>query len=244
LKKESVFVSGSVQSKKPDFGVLKSVPEKRSLGQHVYENLKEAILKGDLTPGSRMIESRVADVLGTSRTPVREAIHKLEREGLLRKHPNGGFSVSGLTRKDIEETFGIRSVLESYAARLAALKHREDDVLPLEGKIKEFQNCLEVGLTEDLPRINTEFHDLLYGLSRSTKLIKMINDLRDQIFRFRHVILKVEKMAKRSNDDHKLMLEFIKNRDPDGVERIVREHILRGQEVVLNELNLLPEEEF
>ena len=72
----------------------------------------------------------------------------------------------------------------------------------------------------------------------------MINDLRDQIFRFRHVILKVEKMAKRSNDDHKLMLEFIRSRDANGVEKIVREHILRGQEVVLNELDLQPEEEF
>jgi len=204
----------------------------------VYENLKQAIVKGDLTPGSRVIESRVAEALGISRTPVREAIHKLEREGLLSQNPTGGFFVVGLSRADIEETFGIRSVLESYAAKLAAIKHRQEEIDPLEEKIREYQQHLDRKDMDALPRINTEFHDLLYALSRSPRLIKMINDLKDQIFRFRQVILKMEKMAKISNNDHRLMLQSIRKRDADGVERLVREHILRGQEVVLKEFEM------
>lgn len=212
---------------------LKSLPPRVSLGQHVYDNLKQAILRGQMVPGSRLVESRLAIAFGISRTPVREAIHKLEREGLLDRTSAGGFFVKGLTREDIEETIGIRSVLESYAARLAAIQHQESELKPLDEKIEAYSRCLERGETDELLRINTEFHDLLYALSRSPRLIKMINDLRDLVFRFRQVILKVEELAKASNRDHQLMLKFIRKRDAEGAEKLVREHILRGQNAVL-----------
>ena len=212
---------------------LSKIGERKSLGQHVFENLKHAIIKGDILPGSRLIESRLAETLGISRTPVREAIHKLEREGYLSKLPRGGFSVLGLSREEVEETFGIRGVLESYAARLAAEKHQPSDLKPLEEKIKIYQEHLDGKDLDALTDINTEFHDLLYGLSRSPKLIKMINNLQDQIYRFRQLILKDEKMAVMSNDDHKDMLERIRQRDAEGVERLVRDHLARGQKAVL-----------
>ena len=213
---------------------LGKIGERKSLGQHVFENLKNAIIKGDMPPGGRLIESRLAETIGISRTPVREAIHKLEREGYLRKLPRGGFSVLGLSRDDVEETFGIRSVLESYAARLAAEKHRKADLKPLEKKIKIYQKHLDQKNLDALPNINTEFHDLLYALSRSPKLIHMINNLRDQIYRFRQIILKDEVLARMSNEDHKDMLEKIRQRDADGVEHLVREHLTRGQKAVLS----------
>lgn len=215
---------------------LQGLPSRKSLGQHVFEGLKAAIIRGDVTPGNRLVEMKIAEALGISRTPVREAIHKLEREGMLKRLPQGGFSVLGLTREEIEETFGIRSILESYAARLAAINYRKEELQPLEEKIREFQLVLNAGRLDELPRINTEFHDFLYALSRSPKLTKMIDDLRDQIYRFRRIILKVEKMAKVSNEDHKAMLKAMAKRDANRVERLVREHILRGQRIVLKEL--------
>ena len=227
------------KSKNSGFETLKSLPERRSLGQDVYGKLKQAIVRGDLPPDSRLIESRMANVMGISRTPVREAIHKLEREGLLRHNPSGGFFVVGLTRSDIEETFGIRSVLESYAARLAAARHKgEEELDPLDEKIHEYQLYLDQGNLKALLRINTEFHDLLYALSRSPRLIKMISDLQDPIYRFRQVLLKTEENAKISNEDHKLMLKLISKRNLDGVESLVREHILRGQGIVLKEFDM------
>ncbi|MBW2094364.1 MAG: GntR family transcriptional regulator [Deltaproteobacteria bacterium] len=212
---------------------LVSPPQRTSLGEYVYDTLKHAVVSGDMAPGTRMVESRLAGALGISRTPVREAFHKLEREHLVRRSPAGGFFVVGLTRADVEETFGIRSILESYAARLAALKHEKKELEPLEEKIREYQGHLDKGRLDALPKINTEFHDLLYALSRSPRLVKMINDLRDLIFRFRQVILKREDMARLSNEDHLLMLEHMKKRDADKVEKLVREHILRGQDIVL-----------
>jgi DNA-binding GntR family transcriptional regulator len=215
---------------------LGMAPERKSLGQHVFENLKQAIIRGEMAPGDRLVESRLADALDISRTPVREAIHKLEREGLVRKLPKGGFTVVNLTREEVEETFGIRCVLESYAARLAAANYREEELLPLEEKIQEFQQCLDKGLLEDLPRINTQFHNLFYSLSKSPRLIKMINDLTDQIFRFRKILLKMETWAETSNRDHLKMLEAIRKRDLDQVEKVVKEHIARGQRIVLRAL--------
>ncbi len=217
------------------------LPTRKSLGQHVFENLKQAIIRGDIAPGNRLVESRIAATMDISRTPVREAIHKLEREGLIEKLPKGGFSVLGLSRENIEETFGIRRVLESYAARLAAEKHREEDLFPLDKKIREFQQCLDNGQVEDLAKINTEFHNLLYALSQSPKLIKMISDLMDQIYRFRKILMKVEDMPRAGNEDHRLMLRAIRDRDLDRVESLVKEHILRGQRAVLNALGNNPE---
>jgi DNA-binding GntR family transcriptional regulator len=217
---------------------LTSLTMRKSLGGQVYEKLKRAIVHGELKPASRIVETRMAEALGISRTPVREAIHKLEREGFLRQDPRGGFFVVGLTLADIEETFGIRSVLESYAARLAAVKHRPEDLKPLERKLEEYQAYLDRGELGSLPRINTEFHDLLYGLSRSPRLVRMISDLRDQIYRFRKAILRVEEMARTSNHDHREMLALIRKRDGEGVEGIVRAHILRGQEAVVRLFDL------
>jgi DNA-binding GntR family transcriptional regulator len=218
-----------------DLGPLQAFQERKSLGEHVFESLKLSIVRGKISPGEWLVESHIAETLGISRTPVREAIHKLEREGLIERQPRGGFTVLGFERDDIEETFGIRSVLEGYAARLAAVKHDAQELEDLENKIGEFQNALDRKKMNLLPKINTEFHDLLYSLSKSPKLINMINGLRDQIYRYRQMILKDRQFATTSNQDHKKMLKYIRKRDAEGAERIVREHILRGQEMVLKE---------
>jgi DNA-binding GntR family transcriptional regulator len=223
---------GSKEGYLQDWG-LGAVPDRKFLGQHVFEHLREAIVRGEMAPGDRLVEARLAEALDISRTPVREAMHKLEREGFLHKLPKGGFAVATLTREEIEETFGIRCVLESYAARLATVNSREEDLLPLEEKIQEFQQCLDNGLLEDLPRINTQFHNLFYSLSKSPRLIKMINDLKDQIHRFRKILLKMETWAETSNRDHRKMLEAIRKRDLNQVEQVVKEHIARGQQIVL-----------
>ncbi len=218
-----------------DPGPLQVLQERKSLGQHVFDNLKQAIIRGNIKPGEWLVESHIAQMLGISRTPVREAIHKLEREQLIERQPRGGFTVLGLSRNDIEETFGIRSVLEGYAARLATVKHQTEELAVLEEKIDEFQEFLNKEQLDALPGINTEFHDLLYALSKSPRLIHMINALRDQIFRFRQMILKDDKLATISNEDHIQMLKFMRKRDAEGVEKLVRDHILRGQDEVLRE---------
>jgi len=205
----------------------------KTLGQHVFDKLRQAIIQRKIAPGEWLVESLIAQKLGVSRTPVREAIHRLENERLIEQQPRGGFIVLGLNRNEIEETFGIRSILEGYAAKLATLKHQPDELKALEKIIKKFQRFLDKRQMDALFEINTEFHDLLYALCKSPRLVHMINDLRDQVFGFRQILLKDEKLAYTSNHDHIRMLKFMRKRDSEGVEMLVREHILRGQDEVL-----------
>ena len=137
----------------------------------------------------------------------------------------------------IEKKGGRNSLYAvDYAARLAAENHESKDLIPLEKKMKEFKICLETKDSDKLHKINTQFHDLLYSLSKSPKLIKMINQLRAQISRFRQIILKQNEYAHKSNEDHIKMLDAIKNRDGKKVEQLVRQHIIKGKNAVLSEL--------
>jgi DNA-binding GntR family transcriptional regulator len=214
---------------------LRPLANRKSAGQHIFEHLKQAIIRGDIPAGSRVVETRIAETLGVSRTPVREAIHKLEREGFLTKQARSGFAVTGLTREDIEECFGIRAVLEGYAARIATVRHTPEQLRPLIRKIDLFRKRLENEELEALPKINTELHNIIYDLSGSPKLIKMINDIKEQILRFRKIILRSKALARASHKDHSDMLAMMQERRAEEVEMLVRDHILRGQTAVLRE---------
>lgn len=218
------------------FEPLSSLPIRKSLGQHIFAHLKKAILKGDISPGNRLIENRIAKDLKISRTPVREAFHKLEREGLIKQIPQGGYAVTGLTREDIEDLFGIRSLLESYAAGLAAKNHSPEDLELLEEKNRAFQRCLDQEQLGQLPKINTDFHDILYAMSGRPLLVKMISQIQAQIYRFRNLILNDKKNAEISLKLHLALVEALKVRDADQVEKLLKEHILRGQTFVLASL--------
>ncbi|MEA3359814.1 MAG: GntR family transcriptional regulator [Thermodesulfobacteriota bacterium] len=210
--------------------------KKENLGNQVFEQLKEMIFNGEFPLGERIIESEVADSIGISRTPVREALHKLEAEKLLVHLPKGGYVVKGMSLSEIKETFDIRVILESFAGFLAAKRCNDKEILPLEKKLEEFEEYLVKNDLKELTRINTEFHELLYALSKSPKLIKMINGLRDDIFLFREILLDSMKMAGLSHDDHKEMIKAIKNREAKKVERLIKEHILRGEDFVIKEM--------
>ena len=214
---------------------LEPLEERKSAGQIIFERLWQAITRGDIPNGSRIVENEIASRMGVSRTPVREAIHKLEREGLVVKRVHGGYSVTGLVRDDIQESFGIRSVLEGYAARLATIEHTPEDLDPISEKILEFEAHLQADDLEALPKINTELHDMLYSLSGNRRLIKIINDFKNQFLRFRKIILKDRALAWISQRDHHEMLAMMRERRADNVEMLVREHIMRGMVAVLDQ---------
>ena len=109
-----------------DLGPLQALQERKSLGEHVFESLKHSIIRGKISSGEWLVESHIADTLGISRTPVREAIHKLEREGLIERQPRGGFTVLGLNRNDIEK---LHTMLEKYEEALHFIFPNQDTAL-------------------------------------------------------------------------------------------------------------------
>jgi DNA-binding GntR family transcriptional regulator len=213
------------------------VSKRKSLREEVYESLKKSILHGKLKGGQRLIEETLADQIGISRTPVREAFHKLERDDLVTKLPKGGFAVREFTKEDVDEIFGIRSALESYAAYLATLHISSEKISQLEKKVKESEDAFSKGDDEKLVELNTEFHDLIYKSCKSKKLSEMINNFRDYFYRYRSVLLRTEKGTNFSIDDHRRMLEAMKKKNPRLVERLVRNHLARGIDIILKEVS-------
>jgi DNA-binding GntR family transcriptional regulator len=213
------------------------IRKRNSLREEVYLSLKKSILHGKLEPGGHLIEEQLAGQLDISRTPVREALHKLDRDGLVTSLPKGGFVVREFTREDVEEIFGIRSALESYAAYLASRHITPERISRLEQKLDESEKALRKGDHDRVVQLNTEFHDLLYQSSQSRKLAEMIGTFRDYFYRYRSGLLHIKNATMHSNKDHRDMLEAMKKRNPTLAERLVRKHLARGKEMVLREID-------
>lgn len=217
------------------FGGIK-IGKRKSLREVVYDSLKKSILHGKLKAKQRLIEETLANQIGISRTPVREAFHKLERDELVSRLPKGGFAVREFTKGDVEEIFGIRIALESYAAYLAATHITPEKLSALEEKVDESEKAFKRGEDEKAVQLYTEFHDLLYKSCKSKKLIEMINGFRDYFYRYRSALLHAPGGFKNSLSDHREMLDAMKKNNPPLVENLVRIHLERGKEIVLKEI--------
>jgi DNA-binding GntR family transcriptional regulator len=209
------------------------VSKRKSLREEVYDSLRKSILHGKLKAGQRLIEEQLAHQIGISRTPVREAFHKLEKDDLVIRLPKGGFAVREFTKADVEEIFGIRCALESYAAYLATIHITPDKISALEKKMEELQKALEGGDTNKVVQLNTEFHNLLYKACKSKKLADMINNYSDYFYRYRAAFPINEDNFKYTVDDHRSMLEAMKKKNPRVVEKLVRTHLEKTKELVL-----------
>ncbi|MCX8118595.1 MAG: GntR family transcriptional regulator [Desulfobacterota bacterium] len=213
-----------------------NLQKRKPLREVVYEALKRSILHGKLKGNQRLVEEALARQMGISRTPVREAFHKLEQDDLIRRLPRGGFAVREFTKEDVEEIFGIRIALESYAAYLATIHMTPDDLSALEKKITESETAFKEGDDKKAVRLFTEFHDLLYRSCKSRKLIEMIHGYRDYFFRYRSALLHTRNGFKSSVSDHRQMLDAMKKKEPRLVESLVRAHLERGREIILKEI--------
>jgi DNA-binding GntR family transcriptional regulator len=217
---------------------IRPVGKPRSVGDAVYDALKGAIIKGDLAPGQRLIEHQLSLQLKTSRIPIREAIKKLEQEGLVEKLHRRGFIVKSISQGEIEETFGIRAVLESYAAYLATERLTDVLIRKLEASIQDYRDGLASNDVETMMIANTQFHETIYRASGSQKLYTLINNFRDYISRYRKALLVSPNFARISLEDHVQMMHAMKAGDKVQVEELVRKHILRGKGIIIREMEL------
>ena len=200
----------------------------------VYEKLKTAILSGRLSPKERLAEEHLAETLGVSRTPVREALYKLEAEGLIRPLKTRGFIVSGDSREEMEELFEIRAILEGYALSIISERISEESLSQLNEFIDKAQAALEAGKMGDVFRWNTRFHDHLHELVTDTpRLYRMIVDMRKQVLRHRKVTLQSTEGAQRTLDGHRKILLALQLKDAELCEKTMREHIKLAKEDAL-----------
>ncbi len=218
-----------------ELAYIRSLP-KKPLGELIYEALRRSILHGEMPSGVRLVEERLARSVGSSRTPVREALKRLEQENLIQRMNSGGYEVRRMDLQEVEELLEIRGVLEGYAAYRATLRIGEGELRDLDEILHRSENALDRGDVEEVIRLNTQFHDSLYRASQSPRLYQIIQGLWDSFYRYRCVILNVEGMARRSLEDHRRMIAAMRDGDALKVEGLVREHIQRGLSVVRDQI--------
>ncbi|MCL2767018.1 MAG: GntR family transcriptional regulator [Peptococcaceae bacterium] len=205
----------------------------KPLRELVFESLREAILMGRLKPGERLMEVQLADEMGVSRTPVREAIRKLELEGFVVMIPRKGAYVAGITLKDIADLFEVRAALEGMAAGLAAERITEEELEKLERAIAEGARAHDGGISVFV-NWDTAFHDIIYKASRNQQLVQIITHLREQIQRFRVTSLSQPGRTKMFIEEHKKIVEAISARDLESARTLAREHIENAEQSLLN----------
>ncbi|NLW48955.1 MAG: GntR family transcriptional regulator [Firmicutes bacterium] len=197
----------------------------KPLRELVFESIREAIISGQLQAGERLMEIQLAEEMGVSRTPVREAIRKLELEGLVAMIPRKGAYVAGLSFKEIADVFEIRGALEGLAAELAAERITEEELEELERYLVRIAEAIDKGDLEKVVANDTDFHSILYQASRNQRLSQIINNLREQIQRFRTTSLSYPGRMKNALEEHRKIVEAISARDGELASKLAHEHI-------------------
>jgi DNA-binding GntR family transcriptional regulator len=208
----------------------------KPLRELVLEAIREAIKNGTLQPRERLMEIQLADDLGVSRTPVREALRKLEQEGFIVMVPRKGAYVSDLSMKDVADVFEIRAALDGLAGGLAAERITDEELELMERMLVEKGEAINHNDIDKLVEADTKFHEAMYMASRNERLSNIISNLREQIQRFRLTSLSVPGRREDSLKEHRELLEAIQARDVQLARQLAQEHIENAENVLIDSL--------
>jgi len=205
--------------------------------EKTYDFLKSNILSGHFQPGHRLIEEDLAEELGVSRTPVREAFHKLELEGLITPLETRGFIVPKDSKGEMEELFEIRSILEGHALRIIAEVVSDETIDRLNSLVEKADEAFREKDLEGIYASNTQFHDLLNTLLiHKPRLYGMIVNIRKYVLRYRKDTLQYLSGARRTIDGHRRIILALKLKDPNLCEQMMRRHIQEAKEDALKRI--------
>ena len=206
----------------------------------VFNTLREAILKGDLKPGERLMELQLAAKLGVSRTPIREAIRMLELEGLAVTVPRKGAEVARMTEKDMEDVLQIRRALDELAVQLACDKITEQQLWTLKTAARGFEESTRSRDVKKVAQADVAFHEAIYKATDNPKLINLLNNLREQMYRYRVEYLKDESTYPALIAEHQEIYDGLKRRDKEFVVQAMAKHVV-NQEIEMK--NIIREQE-
>ena len=207
----------------------------RPLREIVYEELKRQILVGEIAPGTRMMEVELADVMGVSRTPVREAIRKLEKEGLVTIEPRKGAYASNISIKDMVDVLEVRQGLEGMAAAIASGKITERQKAELLNVVEKYKAAVESANIEEIIKYDEEFHSMIISISGNKTLMQVFSTVQELALRFRYIYYddfnRYESMPK----EHQLIEEAIMSGDAEKARVAAGDHVSKLKEFILNE---------
>lgn len=203
---------------------------------NAYIELKQKIMYGDLEPDQIVREEHLATSLGISRTPLREAIQRLELEEFLVRQPNGRLKVASVSKKEVEEIFQVRSMLEGFIAKHAAINANDEDICRLTIILENLKQSYKLGSSQDFVSYGFEFHDYISEISGLKTCVKILDMVRDHAIRYCLWVSRYGEWNTKADEEHDLILQNIAKKNADGAEIAMREHILSSLSTAIQRL--------
>ena len=191
----------------------------------VFNTLRQAILTGELKPGERLMEIHLANRLGVSRTPIREAIRKLELEGLVTMIPRRGAEVAQITEKSLQDVLEVRRTLDALSVELACERISEEELEQLGVACKKVEEAIAGKDLKKIAQADVAFHDIIVKATRNSRLVQMVNNLSEQMYRYRFEYIKDESKHGSLMDEHRIIFESLKNGDKETACKTAKLHI-------------------
>jgi len=206
----------------------------------VFKTLRDAILRGDLKPGERLMEMHLAEELGVSRTPIREAIRMLEQEGLAITIPRKGAQVAGMTEKDLYDVLEIRDALDELAVSKACEKVNKKSLSKLAEAMRDFEKSVASGNVRAIVSSDEQFHDVIYAMTDNPKLVNIVSNLREQMYRYRYEYVKDNADYRQLVSEHTCIVDGLRRQDKEYVKSVMHTHLenqVAGVRKVIEEQN-------
>ena len=212
--------------------------ESRPIREIAYEMLKHAIITGEIPAGERIVETDYADRLHISRTPLREALRKLERDGLVEYVLRRGVVVRAFTLTDVSQIYTIRNSLELLTLPAVVQNVTDKDIEDLRGRLRVMDELLAKDDIEGISPLARAFHNQIIQLSRQNRILRVIETQDEFITRFSAMAIKQENRRTEAHKEHYQLVEFLANRDLQGLETLLAHHIERSKENCIQALEL------
>jgi len=199
----------------------------------VFRTLRQSILTGELKPGERLMEIHLADKLGVSRTPIREAIRQLELEGLVVMLPRRGAQVAHITEKSMSDVLEVRLALDELAVKLACERITDREIELLREACLKFEEAVASADIRNITSADVAFHDIIFEASRNKRLIQMMNNLAEQMYRYRFEYIKDDSGWQSLITEHRMITDAIAMRDPELSARAIHVHIKNQENSII-----------
>lgn len=204
----------------------------------VFNTLRQKILTGELKPGERLMEIHLANRLGVSRTPIREAIRKLELEGLVIMIPRRGAEVAQISWKSLKDVLEVRKALDMLSIELACDRITEEEIEELEKACEEFRKQAQLNDATAMAKADVALHDIIFRATRNDRLQQLVNNLSEQMYRYRFEYIKDISQHETLVNEHQLILNSIRNKDKVKAAEIVGLHIDNQEKAIIKSLRL------
>lgn len=204
----------------------------------VFNTLRQAILTGELKPGERLMEIHLANRLGVSRTPIREAIRKLELEGLVTMIPRRGAEVAQITEKSMNDVLEVRRALDALCVELACDRITEDELDSLQKACVGFEQAVNTRDAKKIAQADVALHDIIVQATGNQRLIQLVNNLSEQMYRYRFEYIKDFTQHKRLVEEHRIIYESIVNKDKETASQAAKIHIDNQKKAIIRQIRL------